>query len=160
MSPNVITVGKETRLSEVVRLMEEHGVKRIPVIDDGLIVGIVSRADLMSALGEQLSESKKTPASDESIRRRILTEMRRQTWCPLHSLRVVVRDGVVELSGTIFDERARRALRVLVENVDGVKGIHDHLKLSEPMSKAAIDAPKEIEVAKRGGETSLPSSGG
>lgn len=48
MSRDVITVGKETPLREVVRLMEEHGVKRIPVIDDGRVAGIVSRADLMS----------------------------------------------------------------------------------------------------------------
>jgi CBS domain-containing protein len=138
MSRDVITVGKETPLREVVRLMEEHGVKRIPVIDDGRVAGIVSRADLMFALGEQLRESRKTPASDESIRHRILKEMRKQTWCPLHLLRLVVRDGVVELSGTIFDERARRALRVLVENVDGVKGIDDHLTLVEPTSEAAL----------------------
>jgi CBS domain-containing protein len=151
MSRNVVTVSKETPLSEVVRLMEEHGIKRIPVIDDGRVVGIVSRADLMSALGQCLSKSKKASATDESIRQRILTEMRRQTWCPVHSLRIAVRKGVVDLKGTIFDERQRRALRVLVESVEGVKGVRDDLTRVESMSGAVIDSSKDIEVAKQSG---------
>jgi predicted transcriptional regulator len=151
MSPKVITVNKDTTLKEVVRLMEEHGIKRIPVTDGGRVVGVVSRADLMGALADHLGKSKPAPASDESLHRRILAEMRRQTWCPLPSLRVVVRDGVVEIKGTIFDERQRRALRVLVENVDGVKAMRDRLTLIEPMSGTIIDSPKETEVATQNG---------
>ena len=79
MSPNVVAVTKESPLSEVVQLMEEHAIKRIPVVDDGRVAGIVSRADLMSALGEYLIKPKKElPASDESISRTIMTEMKRQ----------------------------------------------------------------------------------
>lgn len=128
MSPDVISVGKETPLSEVVQRMEEHAIKRIPVLEDGRVVGIVSRADLMSAFGQHLLKPKKaSPASDESIRRTIVTEMKRQPWCPVQSLSVRVRKGVVDLDGTIFHERERRALHVLVENVPGVRRIHDHL---------------------------------
>ena len=95
MSPNVVTVDGETPLSDVVQLMEEHAIRRVPVIDDGRIVGIVSRADLMCALGEYLMKSKKvSPGDDESIRRTILTQMKRQPWCPVHSLSVRVRKGV------------------------------------------------------------------
>ena len=139
MSTKVITVGKETPLGEVVRLMEENAIRRVPVIDDGQVVGIVSRADLMFALSEYLSESKRESISDEGIRRRILSEMRRQPWCPIGSLRVVVKDGMVELNGAIFDDRERHALHVLVENVQGVKGIHDHLLWIEPMSGTVMD---------------------
>ena len=128
MSPNVVTVGKETPLIEIVRLMEEHVVKRIPVVEDDRVVGIVSRADLVSALAEFLMKPKKaSPNSDESIRQMILTEMKKQPWCPVQSLGVRVRKGFVDLSGTIFDPAQRQALRVLVENVPGVKGLHDHL---------------------------------
>jgi CBS domain-containing protein len=140
MSPRVVTVGPETALGEVVRLMEEHAIKRLPVTDDGRVVGIVSRADLMSALAEVLSKPGKTPADDDSIRRKILGEMRKQAWCPFDTLKVAVRDGVVELGGEIFDEGQRRALRVLVENLGGVKRVRDRLRLIEPLSGA--DAPK------------------
>ena len=95
----------------------------------------------MFALSEYLSGSKKeSTTSDESIRRRIHSEMRKQTWCPIGSLRVVVKDGIVDINGTIFDERERHALHVLVKNVRGVKAIQDHLLLIEPMSGTVIEA--------------------
>jgi CBS domain-containing protein len=138
MSPNVVTVGKETPLIEVVRLMEEHAIRRIPVIEDDRVVGIVSRADLMSALAELLIKpTKASPTSDESIRQMILSEMKRQPWCPVQSLGIRVRKGFVELSGTIFDPGQRQALHVLVENVPGVKGLHDHLAEFMEQSVAA-----------------------
>jgi CBS domain-containing protein len=155
MSPSVVTVGKETPLSEVVRLMEDHAIKRIPVIDDGRVVGIVSRADLMSALGEYLIKPRKvSPVSDESIRRTIVTEMKRQPWCPVQSLSIRVRKGFVDLNGTIFDARQRRALHVLVENVQGVKGIHDHL--GEFMGENVGDAPRNNGRAKQSSRASRP----
>ena len=155
MSREVVTVGRETPLSEVVRLMEEHAIKRIPVLDDGRVVGIVSRADLMSALGEHLLRPKKvSPVDDESIRRAIVTEMKRQPWCPVQSLSVRVRKGFVDLNGTIFDEAQRRALRVLVENVQGVKGIHDHL--GEFIGGAAGEAATGKGGAKQSSRASRP----
>jgi CBS domain-containing protein len=142
MSTDVITVRPETALAEVVRLMEEHGIKRIPVTEDGRVVGIVSRADLMTALGESLMKPKQPASSDDqSIRHQILSEMKRQSWCPVHSLEVKVRNGVVELKGTIFDERQRRALSVLVGNVDGVRGTRDHLALFKSASEAPPETP-------------------
>jgi Mg/Co/Ni transporter MgtE len=111
MSTKLVTVAENTPLRDVAALMEEYGIKRIPVIDQGgKVAGIVSRADLMSALAEVLSESKQVPADDQSIRRIILAQMKRQPWCPVQSLSVRVRGGYVDLSGTIFEERQRRAL--------------------------------------------------
>lgn len=127
MASQVVTVGPEASLGNVVRLMEEHAIKRVPVVEGGRVVGIVSRADLMFALGQQLGDETKATASDATIRRRILAEMRRQTWCPFHTVRVGVRDGVVDLQGEIFDERERRALQVLAGNVEGVKRVDDGL---------------------------------
>jgi CBS domain-containing protein len=154
MSANVVTVGKDTPLGEVVRLMEEHAIKRIPVIDDGQLVGIVSRADLMFALGEYLTKPKEVAsASDESIRRTIVTEMKKQPWCPIQALTIRVRKGFVDLNGTIFDEQQRRALHVLVENVQGVKGLHDHL--GEFVAGTGNAAPAEKGSAKRSGASRL-----
>lgn len=127
MASHVVTVGPEASLANVVRLMEEHAIKRVPVVDGGRVVGIVSRADLMFALGQHLGDATKAEASDATIRRRILAEMRRQTWCPFHTVRVGVQDGVVDLQGEIFDERERRALHVLAGNVEGVKRVDDGL---------------------------------
>jgi CBS domain-containing protein len=130
MATDVASVAPETRLADVVALMDERRVKRVPVVDDGRVVGIVSRADLMVALAHMLREPKSASASDETIRDALIKEMRRQTWCPLHTVRVGVRNGSVELRGEIFDERQRRALRVLAEGCAGVRAVHDHLTLA------------------------------
>jgi copper chaperone CopZ len=116
----------------------ETGVRRIPVVDRERVVGIVSRADLMSALGRVLAEAPKPGRGDESIRRRIVEAMKRESWCPSRSVQVDVKEGVVEFRGTIFDARERRALRVLAENVDGVKRVEDRLICVEPMTGTII----------------------
>ena len=138
MSPNVVTVAERTPLGEVVRLMEENGIKRIPVVEDECIRGIVSRADLMLALAQFLGEPAKHRASDDTIRRKVVAEMKRQSWCPIHSIVVGVHHGVVEFKGTIFDERERGALDVLARNVEGVKGVKDRLTCVEVISGSVI----------------------
>ena len=65
-------------------------------------------------------------------------ELRRQTWAPSALINVVVKDGVVELWGTITDERERQAIIVAAENVAGVKAVRDHLVWIEPISGAVI----------------------
>jgi CBS-domain-containing membrane protein len=77
MSPKVHTITEDTPLEEVVQLMERHQIKRLPVVRDGKLVGIVSRANLLRALASVVSETK--PAGDDlSIRTRIYAELRKQ----------------------------------------------------------------------------------
>ena len=143
MTRDVITVTETSPLDTVVRLMERHGIKRVPVVRDGNVVGIVSRANLLHALAALRSADVPSVASDTVIRRRILQEIRREPWGPRGSVNVVVRDGVVDLWGSLFDERERQALRVIVENVAGVRAIHDHMIWIDPVSGAAIEAPHD-----------------
>lgn len=147
MTTDPVTVGEEVSLDEVVRLMEERSVKRLPVVRGGKVVGIVARANLMHALA---SVGKVAPASagtDGVIRDRILADIDQQKWLAPNIVNVTVRNGNVELWGTITDEKQRQALTVLVENVPGVKSIADHLAWVEPMSGIAIDAPDSAPIA-------------
>jgi hypothetical protein len=80
-----------------------------------------------------------------------LDELGRQPWRGL-GLNVVVRNGNVELSGIIIDERERQALKVAAENVLGVKAVHDHLTWVEPMSGMAFASPED-EAARTGDST-------
>ena len=52
MTAPVVTVGEETELKDIARLLTAHRIKRVPVLRDGRIVGIVSRADLLRTLAE------------------------------------------------------------------------------------------------------------
>jgi CBS domain-containing protein len=160
MSSKVVTAREETPVSEIVRLMEEHRIKRIPVVDaNERLVGIVSRADLMAALAESLSKGTEREESDAWIRRRVLAEMRRQAWCPVQSVTVSVKGGVVALEGAIFDVRQRHALRVLAANIDGVKRVEDHLIWIDAMSGLIVESGNEPAAATQStdGMTSHPS---
>jgi CBS domain-containing protein len=132
MTPEPKTVTPETPLAEVVRLMERHRVKRLPVVQDGKLVGIVSRADLLHALGSVAHDIKPVAGDDATIREQIIAECTKQRWAP--HINVVVRDGVVGVWGVITDDRSRDAFIVAAENVPGVKAVHDHLAWIEPMS--------------------------
>ena len=136
MTPEPRTITPETPLEEVVGLMERHRIKRLPVVQDGKLVGIVSRANLLHALASVAREVKAPAGDDATIRERILAECARQRWAP--HVNVVVREGVVGLWGVITDERERQALIVAAENVPGVKAVHDHLAWVEPTSGMVV----------------------
>lgn len=144
MTREVVAVGEDTPLDAVVALMEENRVKRLPVVRDGKIVGIVSRADLLRALRHSLGGAP-APAGDGAIRERVLAEIARAPWCPREGITVEVADGVVDLGGVVFDEKQREALIVVAENVPGVREVKDHLVWVEPVSGVVIEPsePKE-----------------
>lgn len=134
MTPDPVTIAEDTPLDVVVSLLEERRIKRLPVVRSGVVVGIVSRANLLHALASLAHAQPGDGQTDAAIREQIYAELNRQRWVPRHCINVVVRDGAVELWGTILDERQRQAVRVAVENVPGVKRVSDHLVWVEPMS--------------------------
>jgi hypothetical protein len=144
MTHEVVVAGADMPLAEIVALMERRRIKRLPIIDNGTLVGIVSRADLIAALGRALDAQEAPVTGDDNIRARVLAELEKANWAPRAGLTINVTDGVVELSGVIFDEHERGALRVAAENVPGVKGILDHLAWVEPVSGTMIDAAPEV----------------
>jgi CBS domain-containing protein len=141
MTREVISIAPETALEDAVALMERHRVKRLPVLENGRLVGIVSRADLLRAVAKLFDSPALHPVSDALIRRGILAEIETQPWAPRRSIDVVVTKGVVELCGTLTDERERQALRVAAETFPGVTGVVDHLVWVEPMSGMVVEAP-------------------
>ena len=147
MSYDVQTVTEDAPLDEIVQQMERYQIKRLPVVRDGKLVGIVTRANLLRALASVVGETKPVATGDDAaIRGRIYAELQKQPWAPVNMLDIVVRDGVAHLWGVVLDERQREAIRVVAENTPGVKGIEDHLVWVEPMSGMAISAPDDGEA--------------
>ena len=129
MTRDVATVGEASSLDDVVRIMESRHVRRVPVVEGKCLVGIVSRSDLVRALGAVLDRAAAPAKDDGAIRDCILAEMARHRWAPGRYIDVTVWEGVVELHGEIFDERMRGAMRVLAEAVPGVREVQDDLVL-------------------------------
>ena len=143
MTPDVYTVTEDAPLEQVVHLMERHRVKRIPVVRGDKVVGIVTRANLMRALASLALAEHPAAAGDAAIRERLLAELTKQRWAPVGLIDVVVKDGVVKLSGALTDERERQAIRIAAENIAGVKKVEDHLIWIEPNTGVIVEAPNE-----------------
>jgi CBS-domain-containing membrane protein len=141
MTHDVHTVTRDATLGDVVRLMERHRIKRVPVVEDGKIVGIVTRANLLHVMAGFAHEVAPFSAEDTVIRDRIFAELATQPWTPVTKIDVTVRSGIVQLSGTITDDRQRQALRVAAENIPGVKKVEDLLVWVEPISGLYVEAP-------------------
>lgn len=129
MTREVFSVKETATLDEVVDLLEAKRIKRVPVVRDGKIVGIVSRADLLKVLASGGAETA-DEEQDRTIRRQLLAELREQKWADASEGRIVVTDRVVHLWGIVGSEHERRALHVAAENTPGVRRIEDHTEFA------------------------------
>lgn len=143
MTPDVYTVPEDAPLEQVVHMMERHRIKRVPIVRGEQVVGIVTRANLMRALANLALAEQPARPDDAAIRERLLAELNKQRWAPVGLIDVVVKDGVVKLSGALTDERERQAVRVAAENIAGVKKVEDHLIWIEPNTGVIVGAPDD-----------------
>ncbi|WP_235907731.1 CBS domain-containing protein [Siccirubricoccus phaeus] len=128
MTQEVVTVDEAATAAQIAHLMEEKGIRRVLVVEEGRLRGIVSRADLLRALVAAPKEE--ATLDDDRIRRAVLAAMRKEPWADSFYTLVEVKEGVVEFHGFMRNEAAKRALKVLAEQVPGVKGVRD---LTEPL---------------------------
>jgi CBS domain-containing protein len=149
MTPNPSIISEDTSLEDIVKIMDKNNIKRLPVVRDGKIVGIVTRTNLLQAVSALAREVPDPTADDDHIRDRITFALEKNDWCPF-GLSVIVRDGIVHLSGVITDDRARQAAVIAAENVIGVRKVHDHLCWVDPMSGMYINSPEDERLARTG----------
>lgn len=146
MTLEPVTATEEMPLPDLVDLMESKNIKRLPVVRGEKVVGMVTRANLLQAVASLSRQVPDPTADDDHIRDRIIRAIEKQEWCPV-GLSVIVRDGIVHLSGIITDVQARQAAVVAAENVDSVVKVHDHLRWMDPMSGATLESPEDEEAA-------------
>lgn len=131
MTVQVVSVAPDTLASDVAHRMEEEGVRRVLVTEGGQLRGLVSRADLLRALVAPAPDAAAVP--DERIRMAVIAAMKNQPWTDMFLTLVDVKDGVVEFHGFSRSAAVQRGLRVLAENVPGVRGVLDN---TQPMPAA------------------------
>ena len=138
MTRELRTIGEDTPLDEAVDLMERYHIKRLPVVSDDRLVGIVTRSNLMRAIISESNRNHSANLDDASIRRNLLAELQKHSWAPFALIDVTVKDGMLKYSGCISDERQRQAVMVAAENIPGVKSVEDGLVWVEPVSGMAL----------------------
>ncbi len=124
MTRDVATVAPDTPLAALATLLEKRRVKRVPVLAEGRLVGIVSRSVLVRALVTK-ARAPSDPITDDAIRALVLAELRRQGWWRKELAKVTVEQGVVTFVGLIETENERLAARVAAETVPGVRSVVD-----------------------------------
>jgi CBS domain-containing protein len=146
MTPEPLIIDEDADLEKIVELMEKNNVKRLPVLRGNKLVGIVSRSNLLQAVASLARDIPDPTADDDHIRNRIINALEKNNWCPF-GLGVMVRGGIVHLSGVITEERSRQAAIVCAENVTGVKKVHDHLCWVDTMSGMYLNSPEDDNLA-------------
>jgi CBS domain-containing protein len=127
MTRNVVTVSDTTELADIANLLETNRIKRVPVLRDGKLVGIVSRANLVRALATTAGRPA-GDSDDRSMRATLLAELSRQQWANVWAADIIVRDKVVHLwFSEDQPEEQRQAARVAAENVPGVREVEQHI---------------------------------
>lgn len=131
MTRPAVCVAPQTPLDEAVRIMERHHIKRLPVVEQGRLVGLMTRADLVRAL--LLRQHAHSPTqSDQELRQRVEALLRSEDWAAGAYINVVVEAGVVQLWGTVDSAAQREAILVAVSGLDGVKDVQAYLGRSMP----------------------------
>jgi CBS-domain-containing membrane protein len=128
MTKEVVTVLETTSVADTARTLEQHRIKRVPVLRNGRLVGIVTRSNLLQVLATT-DVSKPMNVADRIIRERLNDELEDQSWAYLLSKNIVVENGVVHLFGIVQSEEERHAIRLAAENQAGVKAVEDHLSI-------------------------------
>jgi CBS domain-containing protein len=146
MTPDPITVGEETPLEDLVRLMEKNDIKRLPVMSGKTLRGIVTRSNLLQAVASLAHEIPDPTADDDHIRERIVRAVSATDWRPI-GFEVSVRNGVVHLHGIITTDEARQATIVAAENTAGVKKVHDHLCFVDTWSGFYVESAEDMKAA-------------
>lgn len=135
MTRHVITAAPDTPLGELAALLERNRIKRVPIVKNGAVVGIVSRANLLQALASlKKRKAPKVKADDAAIRDSVVSELRKQTWARPSLVNVLVEDGTVDLWGMVETEAERKAVRVLAELVPGVRAVNDNISVRHVQS--------------------------
>jgi CBS domain-containing protein len=128
MTRGVITATPDTPLNEIAQILEKNGIKRVPIVRDNQLVGIVSRANLVQAVAS--SESKlEIPLPDTAIRDKLLKDLNTQRWAHTALLNVTVNGGVVDLWGLAGSDTERKAIRVAAEAIPGVRAVNDRMSV-------------------------------
>jgi CBS domain-containing protein len=126
MTRRVVAAGPDMPLRDIATLLEKHGIKRVPVVHNGALIGIVSRSNLIQALAAD-HRGLDIPISDTQLRDNLLQHLKAQPWAHTFLLNVTVHDGVVDLWGLTRSDAEKQALRIAAETMPGVRAVNDNL---------------------------------
>lgn len=126
MTRSVITASPDTPIGEIANLLERNAIKRVPIVKDRKVVGIVSRANLIQALAALRKQiTVERPLSDATLRESVLAQFQSEPWMRTSLINVTAHEGVVDLWGVVDSQSEKKAMRVAAEVTPGVRKVND-----------------------------------
>jgi CBS-domain-containing membrane protein len=126
MTRDVITATPDTPVGDIADLLERNGIKRVPIVRDGKVVGIISRANLLQALASMRKRmAAEVPTDDAALRESVLNQLKSEPWMRTSLINVTAHDGKVDLWGIVDSATEKKAIRVAVEATPGVREVND-----------------------------------
>ncbi len=113
MTSGVVTTGPDASVREMIHLMTSHGINRIPIVESGRVIGIVTRADILRTLIRP----------DAAITEDVLWRLLHELWIDPTVLAISTLDGTVTISGEVATRSEAELIKHWVASTEGVVGI-------------------------------------
>src|SRR5262252_3191576 len=127
MSRDVITAKPDTPLGDIAAMLERNRIKRVPIVEGGKLVGLVSRANILQALASATKKlSSLTTASDSELRKKVQSRLAAEPWRPT-MLTVTVQDGTVDLWGLVQSVEEKKAAQLAAETTPDVRAVVNNI---------------------------------
>jgi len=137
MTRDVITAHPDTSVAELASILESNGIKRVPIVQDGKLLGIVSRANLLRALARVGDRMPDARPDDAAIRQDLMARLDRERWARPALISITVFEGRVDLWGIVESQAEKQAVHVLAEVTPGVRAVNDNLMI-RPVASALM----------------------
>jgi CBS domain-containing protein len=135
MTRNVVCVRHDTPIGRVAELLSTLDVKRLPVLKNGVLAGVVSRRDVMQSLAKLAAiEDRPQKASDDEIARGVLSRIDNAPFVAAVQVQLTITEGVVEVTGTVSSENQRQALLAMIEETPGVAQVIDRITVDSALA--------------------------
>jgi CBS domain-containing protein len=125
MTTAVISISPDVPIASAAFILDKHRVRRLPVIRDGGLVGIVSRGDLVKALAAAPARELTVP--DAVLISEMRERMARELWVDGYGIVVQARDGRLSLWGIVAGPEEKAALETMARAIEGCHGVDNHL---------------------------------
>jgi CBS domain-containing protein len=129
MTRRVVTARPDAPARDIAKLMEDHAIKRVPIVDDSGLVGVVSRADFLTALTGVWQKGVQKVEGNEQLRAAIVDRIKAMRWLQPSILNVAVNGDCVELTGFVETDSQKQAVRVAIEETPGVRAVEDNIRV-------------------------------
>jgi predicted transcriptional regulator len=133
MARPVVSVAHDAELRAVADTLDQHEIKRVPVMKDGKLVGIIARSDLVRAFGRMSAPTQDSVhLSNGMVHKAITDAMHGKAWLDTSYMNITVNDGLVRVEGYVQSKDHQDAARILIEEIPGVERVEEELKIGMP----------------------------